>query len=142
ATPDPRLGWVVLLGGASASRVFVDARTGEILARNALVSEALHLHMKTAENESQAKTTACYFFSIHPYVGNETKIEPAYANDPDAQNLQMFAHETYDFYKKSFNRNGYDGADGTEDMFLHAALTNEDGKPFINADHMPYCDLW
>jgi len=138
--PATRLAWQVLLD--DGSRVFVDAHTLEVLRATRLLADAWDFDMQTAEEESEATTSGCFFFSIDPTTADENHIFPAYAGDPDVAGLFNFAHASYDFYKQSFNRKGYDGNDSEHDMYVHAAMEDDDGNPTANAAYVTGCDLW
>src|SRR5262245_35507210 len=83
--PRPRPVWRVVIGHRVAAVVSVDARTGEVLAREPYLKsdalDGLDLDLEDAENDASMEADSCFWASDETGVGDEDGINPAYIND-------------------------------------------------------------
>ena len=139
---DPRLAWRIMLAGKSPTRVFVDARSGEILDTTTFTEQAYAIDLESAENDAWS-ASGCYWFSDETEVGDEDGIDnDDYASDPDALNALAFSKGSYDFYLGFFGRDSYDNDGETMDVYIDALIPDEDGNVAPNAQYAGGCDLF
>jgi Thermolysin metallopeptidase, alpha-helical domain/Thermolysin metallopeptidase, catalytic domain/Thrombospondin type 3 repeat len=134
--PDPRLAWRVTLGTPAGQRLFVDARSGEVLHRVFLGERAYELDLETANNLVSAGTTFCYWNTTEDdNIGDEDGIDDEFESDQDAVNALDFSRSTYNFYRNVFDRDSYDN-DGNElEIFIHARILDDNGNVEVNAGY-------
>lgn len=92
--------------GPQRDRVFVDARTGELVARHALIHRALSRKVYTANNQEVLPGTLLF---SEGGTSADTTAKAAYDN----------AGVTYNFYKAKFNRDSFNGGGATIHSTVH-----------------------
>jgi hypothetical protein len=132
-----RLAWRVVIGQPVAEVLYVDARSGELLARDPTTQndslDDFDLDLEDAENDASAEADDCFWTSDETEVGDEDGIISAYINDPDAVNSWNNIRETYAFYHDTFGRHSWDDDGDTINLYIRALTQDSNGNPAPNA---------
>ena len=113
--PDGHLVWRVSFGGEYPWLGFVDAHNGDILEKNLRRRGILHtIPFTIRDYEGFPHGDAdCYNQSILAdyYIADDTYFDHDYDYSLDATQGQRYIRDTYNFFKNSFSRLSFDGAD-------------------------------
>ncbi len=138
-TPDPHLVWHVFFGGEQPWDVFVDAYTGQVIAKIYNAEGSFDLDLEHANGSWATDGNACYRLTYaDDFIADEEDFDSEYNSDAEAVAMWYYASRVYNFFNSTFGLDSYDGDGEDIEIYIHA------GGPVITggAHYSPGCDIF